>query len=130
MLLSDDTSSHWDVRPHWRLAEHRSYTSRVRPHTQRCRRLSHPYLATPGSCGSVHEAQRMFSMHSLVRQQVLAAEHANSEFWPRRGWALAQHCVETREVVPCVVAAYWLMLRLRHGNLLYDEPWRWDSWNS
>jgi hypothetical protein len=130
MLLSDETSSHWFDSPHCRFAEQRSYTGRVRPHTHLCLRLSHPYLATPGSCGSVHEAQRMFSTHSLVLQQVLAAEHANSEFCPRRGWALAQHCVDTSEVVPCVVVAYWLMLRLMQGNLLYDEFCRCESWNS
>ena len=72
-------------------------------HTHFWRRLSHPYLLTPGRAGSAHDAHRMKSAHSAVRQHVLAPEHENMEFCPTDGTALAQHMVASSEVVPAAV---------------------------
>ena len=71
-------------------------------HTHFWRRLSHPYLLTPGSEGSAQDAHMMKSAHSAVLQHVLAPLQENMEFCPAEGTALAQHMVASIEVVPAV----------------------------
>jgi hypothetical protein len=68
------------VGPHWRFAEQSVCVVLVWEQAHCWRRLSHPYLVTPGTIGSGHVAQRMGSTEPGVGLHVLEATHENMEF--------------------------------------------------